>query len=260
MARREPPLPLRALRPALRRVLVPPLRLFNRLLRRISGAAHHFQLRVEGVLTPQAEWFDHHIDVHWQWPATGRSSFLERGVYNSLVIEPGADVLELCSGDGFYTRNFYAPKASSVVAVDANPEALAHARRVNGAENVRYESCDIRRTLPEGPFANVIWDSALHHFTPEEVGEVLALVRERMAPGAVLSGYTEVEDLPYAYRKQSFESKDDVVALLGRSFPHVMVFETSDPHRTNLYFFASDSAERLPFAPGNPHLSSSNGS
>lgn len=260
MASREVALPRRAVRTSLRRVLLPPLRLLNRMLRRVSRVGHHFQLRVEGVLTPHAEWFDHHIDVHWQWPATGRSSFIERGVYNSLAIELGADVLELCSGDGFYTRNFYAPKARSVVAVDANREALSHARRVNRAANVRYESCDIRRSLPAGPFQNVIWDAALNHFTAEEAGDVLALVRERMAAGAVLSGYTEVEDLPYEYRRQSFRGKEDVVALLHRSFPHVIVFETPDPQRTNLYFYASDSAERLPFAPGNPHFASQNGS
>jgi SAM-dependent methyltransferase len=248
------------LRTALRRVFLPPVRLINRLLRRVSRIGHRFQLGVEGVLSPQSEWFDHHIDVHWQWPATGRSSFLERGVYNSLVIEPGAAVLELCSGDGFNTRYFYAPRASAVVAVDSNREALAYARRVNRAPNIRYEWCDIRRSLPEGSFHNVIWDAALDHFTPDELREVLALVRERMAPGAVLSGYTEVEELPYEYRKQSFQSKDDVVALLCRSFAHVMVFETPDPQRTNLYFFASDSAERLPFAHGNPHVSSREGS
>jgi hypothetical protein len=73
-----------------------------------------------------------------------------------------------------------------------------------------------------------------------------------MGPQAVLSGYTEVEDLPYAYRKVDFRDKADVADLLGQAFRHVMVFETPDPARLNLYFFASDSRERLPLSEHSP--------
>jgi Methyltransferase domain len=246
-------------RAALYRLLVPPIRAVNRLIRSLSALSHRFQLRAEGVLRPQSEWFDHYVDSNWQWGATGRSSFVERGVFSNLVIRPGASVLELCSGDGFNTKHFYSGRATRVVGVDANPEAVAHAKRMNSADNVTYELCDIRETLPDGPFDNVVWDSALHHFTPRETGEVLALVRERMAPAAVLSGYTEVEDVDYAYRKVDFRSKADVAELLGRSFKHVLVMETPDPERTNLYFFASDSRERLPLDQYNPDVLVRNG-
>jgi hypothetical protein len=239
-------------RAVLYRLLVPPLRAVNRLIRGISSLSHHFQLRVEGALQPQSEWFDHYVDSHWQWGAAGRSSFVERGVFSSLVIRPGASVLELCSGDGYNTKHFYAGRATRVVGVDANPEAVAHARRMNSAANVGYELCDIRETLPDGPFHNVVWDSALHHFTPEETGNILSLLKERMTPQAVLSGCTEVEDIDYAYRRVDFRDKADVAALLGRAFKHVMVMETPDPERTNLYFFASDSRERLPLDHYNP--------
>ena len=84
--------------------------------------------------------------------------------------------------------------------------------------------------------------------------EVLALVKERMAPHAILSGYTEVEDIEYAYRKVDFRDKSDVAELLGHAFKHVMVMETPDPERTNLYFFASDSRERLPLDQHNPSV------
>jgi hypothetical protein len=241
------------------RLLVPPIRMVNRLIRGLSSRAHRFQLRVEGVLRPQSEWFDHYVDSNWQWGATGRSSFVERGVFSNLVIRPGASVLELCSGDGYNAKHFYAGRAARVVGVDANPEAVAHARRMNSGDNIGYELCDIRQTLPDGPFDNVVWDSALHHFTPQETGAILSLLKERMAPGAVLSGYTEIEDVEYAYRKVDFRNKSDVAELLGRGFKHVMVIETPDPERTNLYFFASDSRERLPLDQYNPDVLVRNG-
>jgi hypothetical protein len=241
-------------RAVLYRLLVPPLRSLNKLIRSISSFGHLLQLRVEGLLRPHSEWFDHYVDANWQWGATGRSSFVERGVFNNLVIRPGAEVLELCSGDGFNTRHFYAGRATRVVGVDANYEAVAHARRRNAADNVTYELCDIRETLPDGPFDNVVWDAALHHFTAQETGQVLALLKQRMRPQAVLSGYTEIEDIPYAYRKIDFRDKADVAELLGTAFKHVMVLETPDPARTNLYFFASDSRERLPLDDYNPNV------
>jgi hypothetical protein len=241
------------------RLIVPPIRAVNRVVRALSSLSHQFQLRVEGVLRPHSEWFDHYVDSNWQWSATGRSSFVERGVFSNLVIRPGAQVLELCSGDGFNTKHFYSGRATRVVGVDANAEAVAHAKRMNSADNVSYELCDIRETLPDGPFDNVVWDSALHHFTPQETGKVLALLKQRMAPAAVLSGYTEVEDIEYEFRKVDFRDKSDVAELLGRAFKHVMVVETPDPERTNLYFFASDSRERLPLDQYNPSVLVRNG-
>ncbi len=245
---------LRPVREAAYRLTVPVLRAVNRLVRGLSSFTHLFQLRVEGVLRPHGEWFDHHVDANWQWGASGRSSFLERGVFSSMTIKPGASVLELCSGDGFNTRHFYSSRAERVVGVDANREAVGHARRTNAADNVVYEVCDITKTLPDGPFDNVVWDSALHHFTKAETLEVLALVKERMAPEAILSGYTEIEDIEYAYRKVDFRDKSDVADLLGHAFKHVMVMETPDPERTNLYFFASDSRDRLPLDQHNPNV------
>jgi hypothetical protein len=50
-----------------------------------------------------------------------------------------------------------------------------------------------------------------------------------------------------------------VAELLGRAFKHVMVVETPDPERTNLYFFASDSRERLPLDQYNPNVLVRNG-
>src|SRR5580658_9273228 len=83
------------------RLFVPPLRAFNAWLRALTGSFHHLQYKVEGFLRPSAEWFDHEIDVQWQWIAKQRSTFLERGVLNTLAMRPGAEVLELCCGDGF---------------------------------------------------------------------------------------------------------------------------------------------------------------
>jgi SAM-dependent methyltransferase len=233
------------------RLLVEPVRWLNRAVRSLSAGLHHFQYKLEGGLRPSAEWFDHQLDAQWQWPRLGRSGFLERGVLSSLALRPAGSVLELCCGDGFNTRHFYAPRVARVVAVDANGEALRHARRFNQAPNITYELCDITRSIPAGPFDNVIWDTAIHHFTREEAVAILSRVREALVPEGTLSGHTVIEPgSTYAYARQAFTGADDLADLLAQVFPHVLVRTAPDPARLNLYFFAGLQARSLPFDPG----------
>ena len=123
---------------AIRRILylaiVPLLRLINAGARRAVRTPHLLQFKVEGLLNPDAEWFDHQLDTYWQWPARHRGSFLERGVLNGLAIGTSARVLELCSGDGFNSSRFYAPRAQSVIGLDANREPRPCAPRESSAE------------------------------------------------------------------------------------------------------------------------------
>jgi 2-polyprenyl-3-methyl-5-hydroxy-6-metoxy-1,4-benzoquinol methylase len=233
------------------RFLVPPVRTFNAWLRALTAFTHHFQYRVEGFLRPSAEWFDHEIDVHWQWPARQRSMFLERGVLNTLAMRAGAEILELCCGDGFNAHRFYAGRGARVLAVDDNAQALRHARRHHHRENIEYRRCDIRKELPEGPFDNIVWDSAIHHFSEPEATAILAAAQAQLRSAGVLSGYTIIEPhAEYAYARMRFSAPEELAELLGRVFAHVAVLETPDALRRNLYFFASDTLAALPFAPG----------
>lgn len=233
------------------RLLVAPLRMFNASLRALTAFFHHFQYKVEGFLRPSAEWFDHEIDVHWQWVAKQRSMFLERGVLNTLAMAPGAEILELCCGDGFNAHRFYAGRGSRVLAVDYNAQALRHARRYHHRANVEYRQCDIRSELPQGSFDNIVWDSAIHHFSAPETNAILASARARLRPAGVLSGYTIIEPhAEYAYTRMRFASPEELAKLLEQVFAHVAVLETPDALRRNLYFFASDTRAALPFAQG----------
>jgi SAM-dependent methyltransferase len=235
-------------------LIVPPLRRFNAGLRALCAGSHHLQYKVEGFLRPSAEWFDHEIDVQWQWVARQRSMFLERGVLNTLAIRPGAEILEICCGDGFNAHRFYAGRGAHVLAVDHNRAALRHAGRFHARPNIaniEYRCCNILQGIPEGPFDNIIWDSAMHHFTLPEVTVILSSVHRSLAADGVLSGYTVIEpDENYSYARLHFTDPEPLADLLAGEFAHVAVLETPDALRRNLYFFASDVLEALPFAPG----------
>jgi SAM-dependent methyltransferase len=213
---------------------------------------HGLQHAVEWGVPPKPEWYDHYLDVHWWWQRGGSGLFVERGVYGSLALAPDATVLELCCGDGFNARHFYAPRARRVVAVDFDASAIAFARRHNTHPRVEYFQADIRTGMPEGSFSNVMLDGAIEHFTEEEIDTVLAAVDARLADDGVFSGYTIVErggGKQLVHHEREFAGKDDLMTFLARRFPRACVFETEHPTRTNLYWYATKGAP-LPFAAG----------
>jgi SAM-dependent methyltransferase len=222
-----------------------------RLAARWAAAAHHRLLRVQWGLAPQPEHFDHRIDLYYQWPVLRSSFWLERGVFGGLALRPGGSLLELACGDGFNARYFYSLRCSRVVACDFDPQAIATARRANAAPNVTHVLADIRTDMPAGRFDNVVWDTAIEHFTPEEIDQVLRAVRTRLVPLGVLVGSTLVarEDGQKAlsHHEYEFKGKEDLRRVLAPHFANVMVFETPHPDRRNLYFWASDGV--LPFSP-----------
>jgi SAM-dependent methyltransferase len=210
-------------------------------VRWLAAAIHQLQYKAQGVLLGDAEWFDHEIDVHWQWPRRGGGAFLERGAFIALGMQSTDRVLELCSGDGFYAARFYAPRAASVLALDHNPAAVRFARRAHRAANVSYEVADITRGLPPGPFQRVVWNAALTHFTIAEIDDIVAEARTALAPGGLLAGYSEIEPgSDYGYTRHVLADAGELAGLLTPHFAHVAVLESPDTTRLNFYFFASD--------------------
>lgn len=234
---------------AIRTIALPITVTVNGMVRAVSRFTHRAQFLMQWGVHPNPEWFDTYLAQHYEWPAKGTPWLWDRGVYSTLGMPDGARVLEICCGGGFFTRHFYAGRASHVTAVDFDPTAIKHARRYNAAPNIRYELCDIRERLPGGKYDHIIWDAAIEHFTEEEMTLIMQRIKDRMTPGAILSGYTiqEREDGGEQHHEHEYEFKslDDMVRVFKGHFKNVLAFETSYPERHNLYFMASDGV--LPF-------------
>jgi len=190
------------------------------------------------------EFFDHHIDLFYQWQKSKNSLWLERGVFGSLAIKRGGKVLELACGDGFNSRNFYSHISESVIAVDFDKNAIKIANRKNKTENVQFILADIRSEMPEGSFDNIVWDAAIEHFTENEIDEIMKEIKNRLdEKSGILSGYTLVERTEGKYLPQheyEFKNMADLKRFFTPYFKNVIVFETIFPERHNLYFWASD--------------------
>jgi len=237
-----------------KRPVVALLKRVNSGLRALTAATHNLQMFAEWNTPPAPEWFDHYMDQHDQWHRTGNPLWVERGCFGLLAIGAQARVLELCCGDGFNARHFYAIRARQVVACDFDPTAITHAQRYNAAPNVEFRVADIRDNMPEGPFDNIVWDAAIEHFTETEIDKILRSIRGRLKPGGVLSGYTLVERADHVkhlvHHEYEFKSKEDLLRFFEPHFRNVTVFETVYPTRHNLYFWASEG--EVPFGDGWP--------
>lgn len=229
------------------------------MLRSLTAMGHRLQFLWQWRLASRApESFDPFIDLYWRWSKTGNPMSWERGVFGLLAIKPGARQLDPCCGEGFHTHHFYAGRAGSVVAMDHNPKAIAHAQRNFAATNIRYVCGDIRSEMPGGPFDNISWDAGIKYFTPAEIDGILTTVKARLAPSGILNGYsilTPNEDSAERTKigqKFAAASREALGDLLGQHFANVTILRTrhTDQYqdRVNHYFFASDGP--LPFNAG----------
>jgi len=213
-----------------------------------ASGAHKRLMLVQWGFPPQPEHFDHHIDLYYQWRYSRNSMWIERGAFGSLALQ-GGDLLELACGDGFNATNFYSLRSRRVIACDFDAKAIATARRKNDAPNVEFLLADIRANMPTGNFTNVVWDTAIEHFTPVEIDKILADIKTRLTPGGILSGHTIVERTDgrksLIHHEYEFKNKEDLLRFFTAHFRNVTVFETIYPSRHNLYFWASDGS--LPF-------------
>ena len=199
---------------------------------------------------PNPEWFDHKCDQHFQFSAKRSSHWVERGVFGGMILHPTSNVLELCSGDGFNAYHFYSNRCNSIYCIDFDKDAHKHAVENYGKlPNVTFVLGDIRTDIPEKKFDAIIWDTAIEHFTEEEIFSIMKTIKGGMNEGAVLSGHTIKENdtghKQLSQHEREFTSKEDLAQFFEPYFKNVLVFETIHPDRHNYYFYASDYS--LPF-------------
>ncbi len=213
-----------------------------------ASNAHKRLLFAQWMIPPNPEFFDHNIDLFFQWRKNRMPFWLERGVFGCLAINNGDNVLELACGDGFNARNFYSIRANKIIACDFDQNAINTCIKKNSAENVKYVLQDIRKALPKGKFNVIIWDAAIEHFTENEIDKIMKKIKTSLVQNGILSGYTLVEKIGGKHLPQheyEFKNKEDLARFFRPYFKNVKVFETIYPTRHNLYFWASDG--KIPF-------------
>lgn len=228
------------------------VRNLNAGLRKLTVFFHHVQFALEWQTGRTPNWFDHNLDLYYQWPKTGNCLGIERGVFSLMAMRPQARILELCCGDGFYTWHFFSARATSILAVDIDPQVIKIAQRNHGRDNIEFRVVDIVKHMPEGIYDNIVWDSALEYFEAAEISTLMKQISQRLAPNGVLSGHVIIQENFNEGQKFAFQSEADLLSFMEPCFSHVKTFESIHEGRRNLYFYAGMSS--LPFDGNwNPH-------
>ena len=220
---------------------------FNRLLRKVSALSHYVQFALQWGVRPVPGWFDHYLDIHYLWGKTRTPLSCERGILGLLAIKEGANVLELCCGNGFNTFHFYSIRAGKIFAMDLDEDAIASARRSFGAGNIEFVAGDVRSDLPNEQFDNIVWDASLEYFTSEEIGPLLASLKQRLRLKGILAGQVLLQETQAEEHSHIFRTTADLIQFLQPHFRNIRLIETRYPSRHNVYFYASDT--ELPFLP-----------
>lgn len=215
-----------------------------------------------------AEWcidnpenFNHDIDQYFQWDVYNQCHWLERGIINLFAIKIFEEpiVCELCCGEGYNSKHFYSSSSKYVYACDFDEKAIKEAKRKYQCNNVEYVVADIRYDIPNKinnhSITNVIWDTAIEHFTEEEIISIMSKIKEILAAKkGILSGHTiKNKDGIFSLEQHEYEFKsmEDLKRFFAPYFKNVIVMETIYRDRHNLYFMASDGT--LPFSEGWKH-------
>ena len=94
----------------------------------------------------------------------GAAGFAERYRAVAQQVPPGADVVDLCAGDGLLRHHL--PPGTPYLAVDMNTTVL----RALQKDGVPTMTADLRRTVPRGDC--IIMMASLYHFAPDQAAMV----------------------------------------------------------------------------------------
>jgi len=195
----------------------------------------------------QPSWFDHRIDLYYNWPHN--LFWLERGILPRKLLFKGCTVLSLFCGDGFYARHFHSGIAGRIDAVDRDPAAIAHARKWHAHPVVRYYEMDaVTHEFPADRYDVVLWFEGLEHLSDEHAAVVLGRIKKAIGQEGVLFGSTplvpkERQGLGNVEHQHEFATPDEARARLLRDFAEVQIDVTVYPlheggERRTAYFTA----------------------
>ena len=235
-------------------------------LSKITEKLYGVLMMIEWARDPSPEWMDHDQDYYYQARARGKTFFFERGalpkIFASELIRDkrklnSLNILDLCSGDGFYSQFFLHDIAKNITMIDLDPAAIKRAKnRANKlnflkkvkfqyiASNILEEKIEniISKNNLEIKYDLIIFNAAIEHFKEEQVSEIFTSCKKIMSQKSLIFGYTLVEDENHVFDHHEllFKTKEDLKKLINKDFNEVSCFQSLSETRHNLYFLAKN--------------------
>lgn len=214
------------------------------------------------------EFMDHDQDYYYQAPFKGNWFFLDRGViprlesnilfndeeFHNLKPKKKLNILDLCSGDSFYSQYFFFDIAKMIVSIDIDQKALDRGeRRLSKCnylqKNHHFINADIeKKSLKEIIqtkfnenilFDVILFNGAIEHFTSSQIDFILSSSNKVMNNNGILFCYTIVEkEMPgehFHHHEFFFKDKKHLEEVIKKHFPSTKTYENLVNNRHNIY-------------------------
>ena len=127
--------------------------------------------------------YDRGADFNAQWHA--ETAAVEAALVSWLAARRPAEVLELASGTGLFTR-LIAPRVARLTAIDASTEVIEINRARVGADNVDYVQADLFAWRPVRRYDAIFFSFWLSHVPDQRFAAFWDLVAAALAPGGAV--------------------------------------------------------------------------
>jgi SAM-dependent methyltransferase len=186
------------------------------------------------------QFFKHNVNLVC-WPfEPERWAFTARGVFARANMNRGCRVLDLCCGDGTYSKFYFSDIANFVDAVDSDHYAIKYARQFHSVVNVNYHELDIvNEAFPSNKYDLFVWNAAICYFNVSEIQIVIEKIIKASASGALFVGMCPKAN-GWIDHKTEFVDSKALKCYLGQFYANVTVREIEDTLTTSLYFQASE--------------------
>ena len=190
-------------------------------------------------------WFDHRIDLYYHWPHN--LFWLERGILPRKEMFDGCTVLDLFCGDGFFSRYFYSTVAGQIDAVDKDPSAIAHAKRLHSHRKIAYIVLDaVEQSFPRTAYDVITWFEAIEHLSEVEYAVVVERIKTSLVTTGVLIGSTPIVSVEHVGKgswqhQNEFTSVRQLQECFARDFSDIKtemtVYPTLDGGKRRTAYF-----------------------
>ena len=138
----------------------------------------------------KVDWYDHRMHVI-DFKHCNRASWVESIANVTQIFPLGGKVLDLCSGDAWFSYHFLRPVASEIVCIENGDLVMSHAMRVHQDNKIKYRKQNILTAQIEANYYDVVWmRSAIEHFSLENQFKISQIAHRALKTGGYYCGDT----------------------------------------------------------------------
>ena len=191
---------------------------------------------VQWYIKPVPEFFNHQIDLNYLSIRNKNYFFMLRGFHNIKSINPGDVVLEVGSGDGFFSKFFYSNTLESIDCIDSSKHALSYYKT---SKKINFIYGDFMLYDFTKKYDVIIADAIIQYFQKKNLHSFLLKVTNSLKTNGIFTGMTvkrRKDNKKISHHRYEFESKEELKIFLKKFFKSVEIIEPKFLDRSELYF------------------------